>query len=213
MTNYNMLKLPNLGIAALLMNIGYIFLPPEIRDKLEPLADVELQTFIKHPQLGYEILKQHSRIPPEVAEAVLHHHERCNGSGYPARLRESDISFFAKIISIVDTYYSLVSKRPQRRTLMPHEAIEFIMAYGGELFDLDLVEIFARQVPLYPSGVTVKLSTKETGIIADANIGHIGRPVVRVCFDAHSQPLNKPYDIDLSDMKYQSILVTNALEY
>ena len=209
----SMSKLAKLGIAAILMNIGYVLIPADILAKTGLLTENEFQEIKKHPRIGYELLNRYSHLGPEVAEAVLQHHERCNGSGYPAGLKSSEISFFARVIAIADTYYTLVSKRPYKKNVMPNEAIEYIMAYSGDMFDHELVQLFARQVPLYPSGVPVKLSTGEIGIVTDSNIGHVGRPVVRICYDKNLTQLRQTYDLDLSKTEYQSITVVEVMEY
>ena len=81
----------------------------------------------------------------------MQHHERWNGTGYPTGCAGKDISLFARILAIADTYYELVSVRENRDLFMPHEAVEYIMAYGGERFDPEWVGLFARQVPIYPT--------------------------------------------------------------
>ena len=116
-----------------------------------------------------------------------------------------------RIIAIADTYYELVSLRPDRPPYMPHEAVEFIIAFSGELFDPELVRIFSRLVPLYPTGTTVRLNSGEVGIISDANVGHIARPTVRVC--AMGRKLRRPYDMNLSQAKYQDRLVVEVDPY
>ena len=93
---------------------------------------------------------------------------------------------------------------------MPHEAIEYIMANSGDLFDPDLVGLLTRQVPLYPTGITVQLNTGETGIISDSNLGHIGRPMVRICFDERSRNLKEPYDLDLSLPENQGRMIVQV---
>ncbi len=209
----NMSNLVNLGMAALLMNIGYIRLQAGLIDNLEKTSDEESKEIKKHPKIGCDLLIQTKRFSPEVSQAVLQHHERCNGSGYPSGLMGTQMSTFAKIIAIVDSYYTLVSKRPVKQTLLPHEAIEYIMAYSGDLFDTELVQLFARQVPLYPTGITVKLNTGEMGIIINANIGHIGRPSVRICYDENGRELSETNDMDLSEAKCQNILIVQVLDY
>ncbi len=94
---------------------------------------------------------------------------------------------------------------------MPHEAAEFIIAYSGTLFDPELVKLFKRLVPLYPTGTTVKLNSGEVGIISDSNVGHIARPIVQVC--AMGSNLKKPYGINLSEAKYQNRLVVEVDPY
>ena len=208
---YRLVDLASLGVAALLMNIGYILLPPKALDLQNSPTEKGNQEFHKHPRYGAEILGADGRFGPDVVEAVLQHHERWDGGGHPGGLKGSEIAIFARILAIIDTYYDLVSTRLHRKPYMPHTAIEFIVAYSGELFDPDLVQLFARQVPLYPTGVTVKLNTGEVCIVSDANLGHIGRPVVRVCYDVSQRPVKEPYDVDLSLPQHQGTLVVQVL--
>ena len=93
---------------------------------------------------------------------------------------------------------------------MPHEAVEYVMAYSGEHFDPEVVKTFARQVPLYPTGVTVMLNSGEVGIVSDANTGHIARPIVRICVDARGWACSDPQDVDLSLAEYQSVVVVKV---
>ena len=70
-----------------------------------------------------------------------------------------------------------------------------------------------REVPLYPTGVTVRLNTGELGIVSDANLGYVGRPKVRICVDERSRAVKEPYDLDLSDMEHQGKLVVQVVDY
>jgi HD-GYP domain-containing protein (c-di-GMP phosphodiesterase class II) len=205
--------LAGLGLASLLMNLGYTLALPGTINTPNSLAEKVCQEIPRHPQRGAEILGQHRNIAPEVIEAVLQHHERWDGSGYPGRLKGAEILHSARIIAIADTYYELVSKRPDRPAYMPHEAVEFILAYNGELFDPELAQLFTRVVPLYPTGTTVRLSTGEAGIGYDANLGHIGRPVVRLCTDARGGALSHPRDINLASAEYQRRLIVAVDSY
>ncbi len=213
-----MLELAPLGVAALLMNVGYTMLPnimqqPSILDKPGPLSEDEFIEIKRHTECGANILKQSERFDSEVIDAVFQHHERWDGSGYPAGLKGQETSLFARIIAIADTYFAMVSKRPHRKAYLPHEAIEFIIAFGGDLFDPELVQLFYREVPLYPLGVTVKMNTGEVGIVIDANLGSIGRPVVRVVYDENSTTMQNPYEIDLRVAEHQQTLIVEALAY
>lgn len=209
---FGVLELISLGMAALFKDIGSIVLPQGLMDKSQP-SESELLEIQKHPLYGAEIVSQYERFAPEVSEAIFYHHERWDGTGYPEGRKKDDIPSFARIIGISDSYFELVSKRPDSEKLMPHEAVEYIMAYSGEMFEPKLVEIFARQVPLYPTGVTVKLNTGEVGIVSDSNLGFIGRPTVRICFDEEGRPLREPYDTNLADSENQGLLVVQVMEY
>ena len=204
---YDVSELTALGTAALMMNVGYGLAQPGMMDQTDTLKEKINQEIPRHPERGVEILGQYGQFAPWTLEAVLQHHERWDGSGYPARLQGEDISPFARIIAVADTYYEMVSRIPGSETYMPHEAVEFILAYNGVLFDPELVQIVTRMVPLYPTGTTVRVNTGELGIISDANLGHIGRPVVRVCFDSESGILAKPYEMNLAEPKHQHRLV------
>ena len=164
----------------------------------------------EHPQNTADFLMKAKRFDPETIEGTLHHHERWDGSGFPGGLSREQISPFARIIAIADTYYDLVSVKPDRPAYMPHEAVEFILAYTGELFDPKLVSLFTKIVPLYPTGTTVKLNTGETGVVADANAGYVGRPVVRVCSHGGDGVVRRPYDINLTSPQHQSQLVVEV---
>jgi len=210
---YNTFDLTNLGMAALLKDVGYIAIPQEILQRPDLLAEKELLKIRQHPTFGYELLNQHDATGGEVANAVLQHHERWNGTGYPHGLKGTDISRFAQIIAIADTYTALLSKRPGRKIHTSCEAIEYIMAYGGVQFNPELAESFVRQVPCYPPGLTVKLNTKEIGIVSDPNLGFIGRPITRIIYDEDQGKAKRPYDIDLSKADYQHKLITEVLDY
>lgn len=204
-----MLELAGVGMAALFKDIGYILLPFGLQDKVKPTSEEELQ-IRQHAALGAEIMGQLSRFGPEVSEAIYSHHERWDGSGYPDGLSGKDIPLFARIVAVADSYYEMASKRPDRPGYMPHEAVEYIMAFSGDLFDPEMVEIFTRQVPLYPTGVTVQLNTGETGIISNSNLGHVGRPTIRICFDERSRQIREPYDLNLSMPENQGRMIVQV---
>lgn len=210
---FGQIELINLATATLLENIGNILIPREFMDKPGELTEAELKTIQNHSPWSAEILKRYGGANAVVIKTVLEHHERWNGSGYPKGLKGDNISLAARILAIIDTCSALASKRPYREAYLPHEAVEFIVAYSGELFDPELVRVFTAQVPLYPTGVLVKLNTGEVGIVTDANLGLIGRPKVRICFDADDREVEKPYDENLAEAGHQQKLIAEVMEY
>jgi HD-GYP domain-containing protein (c-di-GMP phosphodiesterase class II) len=197
-------------MAALLMNLGYCLVRSSILRSPNSLLEKVSQEILRHPDNGARLLEQVGSFNPEVIRAVEEHHERWDGSGFPARLKGSEISPFARIIAIADTYFELVSNRPGKPACMPHEAVEFILAGCGDLFDPELALVFVRLVPVYPAGTAVKLNTGELGIVSNGNPGHIARPVIRVCSDRKVGVVAKPYDIDLSESRNQSRLIAEV---
>lgn len=206
-------ELTGLGMAAMLENIGYTVLPDGMISEPGALNSIETHEIHQHSHYGYQILKDFTGAAPDILAGVLGHHEQWDGSGYPFGLKGNSIPLFARIISIADVYYALVSRRPYRGRFLPHEAIEYIMAFSGAVFDPELVQLFSRVVPLYPTGVMVNLNTGERCIITGINQGYTGRPVVRVCYDKYFNELAYPYDLNLTDSEHQHRLVTDVVEY
>lgn len=141
-------RLQGLRVAALLHDIGKgLFVPTEILSKPGRLTMWEMALIKVHPQAGYEVLKTVD-FPWPVAEVVLQHHERLNGSGYPQGLKGEEILLEAKIIAVADVVEAMSSHRPYRPALGIERALEEVANHKGDLFDSDVVEaclrVFAR---------------------------------------------------------------------
>jgi HD-GYP domain-containing protein (c-di-GMP phosphodiesterase class II) len=203
-------ELVELGLAAVFKDIG---LPPEIIEAVDSLTEGASPRMVEHPTAGANLLKQKQLISENVYNAILHHHEQWGGAGYPQGLKGPAISRLARIIAIADAYIDLMTVRPGRNRYMAHEAIEYVMAFGGDQFDPELVEKFVRQVPSYPSGLSVQMNTGDTGIVCDPKMGFVARPIVRICYRPIKGLLKQPIDVDLSHVTYQRMLITKVLEY
>lgn len=203
----------NLGKACLLQNIGYTLLQKEIIASCKPDNETKYPDFLKHPELGYRIISQNKEVDTSVAEGIASHHERWSGTGFPRGLKGDKIPLFGRIISLASTFHALVSRRHGEQPFSPPEAAEFIVAYSGEYFDPNLVQIFLKNAPMYPKGVMVKLNTGESGIVVETNVGYIGRPRVRICLDRNNRRVDEPFEIDLTQSEYQSHMITEILYY
>jgi HD-GYP domain-containing protein (c-di-GMP phosphodiesterase class II) len=201
------------AVATLLMDVGLLRLPARVLNFADGPDAALAHEYQKHPVHSYILLKDSPLITRAALTAVLEHHERVDGSGYPRNLKGGSISATGKVVAIAVTYFELISPRPGQQTLTRHEAIEFIMAYAGQLFDPDLVQVFARGIPAYPAGISVRLNTGESGIVVDANPGHVGRPVVRILANDRGQALPAPYDVDLAGSAERDRMVIDAPEY
>lgn len=127
-------------MAALLHDLGKIYVPAEFLSKPGRLTDIEQNLLKSHPQVGYEILKNIDFTRP-VAEIVLQHHEKLDGSGYPRGLTGKEILQEAKIISVADTTEAMASHRPYRPSLGIQKALEEISRHKGTLYDPKIVDI------------------------------------------------------------------------
>jgi HD-GYP domain-containing protein (c-di-GMP phosphodiesterase class II) len=203
-------QLFNLGLASILHDIGKIFIDKDILNKPEALTESEYTTIRKHSEYGYTYLKNTFEIPAAVYVAVLQHHEHYNGLGYPNQKSKEDISLLGRIICVADVYDALTSNRPYRKGLLPSEAMEYIMANGGIMFDIKLTKIFARKVAPYPVGTYVRLSTGDLGIVVKNNSEACMRPIVKVFVDKYGNKVS-PQIIDLKeDRLLRNVTITGV---
>jgi HD-GYP domain-containing protein (c-di-GMP phosphodiesterase class II) len=191
----NRRAIKQLGMASLFQNVGYVLLPQGILDKPGFLNSAEMKAVQRHPVYSSQVISRYTEIGPEAANIVLQHHERWNGSGYPFGLRSEGICKPALILGMIDVCFALASKRPHREEFLPafaiehsivssQDAIEYVIAYSGELFDPELVRTFTRVVPIYPAGAMVKLNDGRTGIVSKSNPECSRRPRIRIISDA-----------------------------
>jgi|SRR6185312_70748 HD-GYP domain-containing protein (c-di-GMP phosphodiesterase class II) len=128
-------------VAALLHDIGKVGVPDAILKKNGPLTDEERALINRHPEYSWSIL----RLFPGLEEAslyALHHHESMDGTGYPARLKGTDIPLVSRIISVIDSYDAMVSSRCYRKGLPHTEAIARLVRGSGTQFDSEVVQAF-----------------------------------------------------------------------
>jgi diguanylate cyclase (GGDEF)-like protein/putative nucleotidyltransferase with HDIG domain len=133
-------------LAASLHDLGKLAIPEEILRKPGPLTEPERMVLERHPQIGFRMLESLGVDP--VAEWVLHHHERWDGSGYPDGLPGERIPLGARIIFVADAYDAMTSERVYRRRVTPDEAVAELQRCAGTQFDPDIVDAFADEVAL-----------------------------------------------------------------
>ncbi|MBA9088129.1 HD-GYP domain-containing protein (c-di-GMP phosphodiesterase class II) [Fontibacillus solani] len=170
--NYSQLK--DLAIGSLLHDIGKSISLPDDADRNDPKNH--------HTWRGFELLKHKREFNLLIAHTALQHHERLNGSGLPRGLDHEAIHLFAKIVAVANMYDNLIGGggTGEGRAMLPHEACEKLMASSEQELDHEILIEFTRIVSVYPTGTSVRLSTKETGVVVSQHRGLPGRPVVRV---------------------------------
>ncbi|GFN33063.1 HD-GYP domain-containing protein [Paenibacillus xylaniclasticus] len=196
---YNRQQLEELGIGALLFDIGMCNVPPQLLNKQEPLTEAEKALVERHTTDGFDILRKQHDISLLSAHVALQHHERFDGSGYPRGLKQDEIHMYAQIVGIADTYDALTSPRPHRKRYTPSEAIEFLFASGNTFFDFELIKLFCRHISVYPISTTVVLNTGQIGVVSANNSIAVHRPTVRIIEEADGSRPPAPYEIDLKD--------------
>ena len=189
-------QLRELGLGAILHDIGKLCIPREILKKPSQLTVEEFEEIKKHTILGYELLKKSGQLNLVSSYIALGHHERYDGSGYRYRLKSEEIQIYARIVAVADVYDALTSDRVYRKKLKPHEVYEYITSMGLHHFDPVVVENFVRFVTVYPEGSGVLLNTRERAIVVKHNRKMPTRPLVRVVYDEDMKRSSK--EIDLS---------------
>jgi len=132
-----------LRMAAAIHDIGKIYVPAEILSKPGRLADVESSIIRTHPQVGYNIVKEMA-FPYPVAETVLQHHERMDGSGYPSGLAGEEILMEARVLAVADVVEAMASHRPYRPAVRIGKALNEISQNTGTLYDPEVVDACLR---------------------------------------------------------------------
>jgi putative nucleotidyltransferase with HDIG domain len=132
-------KIEGLCVAGLLHDIGKMAIPAEILSKPTRLTEVEFSLIRNHPQVAYDLLKR-IRFQWPVAQIVLQHHERMDGSGYPQGLKENDILLEARILAVSDVVEAMAAHRPYRAALGVDAALEEISKNKGRLYSEDVVD-------------------------------------------------------------------------
>ncbi|SFI89476.1 HD domain-containing protein [Paenibacillus sp. UNC496MF] len=196
---YNRNQLEELGMGALLFDIGMTRIPKELLKKTGPYAPAERLQMQKHTEEGFNLIRAQHDISLLSAHCAFQHHERYDGSGYPRKLKRDEIHEYAQIVAIADVYDALTSARPHRKRFTPTEAIEFLFAAGNTYFDLELIQIFCRHISIYPVATTVQLNTGQIAVVAVNNPLAVHRPVVRIIREADGSSPPAAYQIDLKD--------------
>lgn len=132
-------KIEGLRLAGIIHDIGKISVPAEILSKPGPISDVEYSIIKTHPQVGYDILKN-IKFPWPIAEIILQHHERLDGSGYPSGLKGKEILLEARILAVADVVEAMSTHRPYRPAQPVSEALAEISNHRGKLYDPAVVD-------------------------------------------------------------------------
>ena len=173
-------ELERLALAGLVHDIGLFAVPQSLLTKAGRLTADERTLIEQHPELGYEAIKRSGSDYTWLAELIRQAHERTNGLGYPNRLKGRQISEMALIIGVSDVFDALISERPYRPRLFPHEAIKELLVAERATFPREIIKALVEQLSVYPLGTTVRLTTGETGTVVGVNVQYPLRPIVEV---------------------------------
>ena len=201
----NKLQLYELGLAALMHDIGKSRVPLDLLQKTGELTDEEWKWMAAHPWLGVLVLFQFRRQQEELsyrAMTVCHeHHMKIDLTGYPKAIRPRQVSLLSKIVSIADGYDAATSRRVYKtEVLAPSAVLEEMRDNPRRGLDQVLVKAFINLLGIYPVGTLVVLDTFELAVVSASNPNPeaLSRPIVKIISDAQGNRVSPPLTIDLA---------------
>ncbi|MDR3602128.1 MAG: HD-GYP domain-containing protein [Desulfosporosinus sp.] len=203
-SGYSERKLLELGMGVLMHDIGKIKVPEVILNKKTPLTEIEFEEIKKHTTYGFEILRKNNDLSLLSAHVAFQHQEKWDGTGYPRGIKGSAIHEYGRLAAIADVYEALTSERVYRRAIEPNEAYEYIVSQGNKHFDPKILEVFKKNIAVYPSGSGILLSNGQRGNVIKQNPAFPNRPFVRVFYE-NDETLTAPIDYNLAE--YPSIMI------
>lgn len=205
---YHRTQLNELGIGALLHDIGKIRISLNVLNKPGELTRNEFSEIKQHPEFGFKILREYHDLSLLSSHVAYQHHERWDGQGYPRNLAGEKILEYARIVAVADVYDALLANRPYRPPYSINQGINILKRMSGIYLDPACVTALVANIAVYPIGTVVELNTGDTGIVIDTNREHPTRPIVKVVFNFRGQRIAHEHEVDLSKLKTVMIVKT-----
>ncbi len=186
------------GMGAILHDIGKVKIPTSILYKPGELTEEELKIIKKHPIIGYFAIKDEPTVSTYAKKIVLFHHERFDGNGYPLGLKFDRIGRYPQIVSLADVFDALTSERPYKQGMSIPQTLNFIMKKSGIYFEPLLAQKFIMEMSKlyglpspYAIGSFVLLNTGEKALIIQKDSEYTLRPTVLIIENALGKPDTK----------------------
>lgn len=197
-----------LGVAGLLHDVGKLALSSEIINKPGALSPDEWAAMRAHPVIGAQMVAAMPGIDKAAVVAVLEHHQRFDGTGYPKPLGSQRQHLVSRIIALADAYDAMTSRRSYSAARQHDQALSIITSSMGTSFDPALVQLLIKMLGVYPPRSIVRLSDGALGIVIEASES-AERPTVRVVADSQELFIT-PYDVNLEE--HSELSVTGSVD-
>ncbi|NNL11719.1 MAG: HD-GYP domain-containing protein [Pseudomonadales bacterium] len=162
-------ELNDLGLCAILHDVGKMQVPAEILNKPSRLTREEWQVMMRHTVYGRDLLLSTSNVLSSAIDVAYAHHERFDGNGYPRGLKGASIPNFARIIAVADTYDAITADRCYAPGLSSNEALKILYEARETHFEGRLVDAFMKMIGLYPPGTIVELVNGKVALVLACN--------------------------------------------
>ena len=176
--NLTKVDVANIMLGALVHDIGKVLIQESLLTKIN-LTKEEEAIIKKHPTQGYKLVKR-DNLDDNIADIVLEHHEKYDGSGYPFQKDNKDISTYSKIVSVCNTFNNLITKGERGIPCTPDKAVKIIISLAKKEFDSDVVKAFQKAIGFYPNNTRVKLSNGSIARVIEQNPTLPLRPVLSI---------------------------------
>ncbi|MCX7709279.1 MAG: HD-GYP domain-containing protein [Clostridia bacterium] len=166
--------------SGLLHDLGKTKIPVALLEKKERLPLEEFECMKRHALYGYNLIKDLEELSFDIKMAVLMHHEREDGSGYPLNLKGNRLNLNTKVVSIADTYDAITSERPYKKAETPFKAFKILLAECLSTYDVYILNVFIKNLSYHYIGSKVRYNSGEVGEIVHIPLHNITKPIVRI---------------------------------
>jgi HD-GYP domain-containing protein (c-di-GMP phosphodiesterase class II) len=204
-------RLP-LVCAALTRDIGQLAIQSQIDQCEGPLPDALRQALQTHPTRGVELLGRAGIADQTWLEAILQHHERLDGSGYPQQLQSDAIGLGGRLLAIADSFSAMIKPRPYRNQAhFPRNALRDMYLKKDSSVDGDLIQTLIKEIGLFPPGSVVRLKSGEIGVIKHAT-HKAADAIVFTVYDRHGMPLLEPVRREAGQPEFEILDLVPLIE-
>ncbi|KHE73185.1 HD-GYP domain-containing protein [Halobacillus sp. BBL2006] len=168
------------GLAGVLSDCGMSQVDEKILHKEGPLSEEEYNQVKKHPTYSYRLVEKIPSLSSGAKLAVLQHHERLNGSGYPLGLRQEKLHPFSQLIAVSDMYHAMTSERLYRKKQAPLKVLEEILQEQFGRYDHKVIQALVKEMIHFSTGSKVRLSNNKTAEVLFVDHTHPTRPMIRL---------------------------------
>jgi HD-GYP domain-containing protein (c-di-GMP phosphodiesterase class II) len=190
-------ELVQLGTLGMLADVGKLRLPRALLEKPGMLTPSEFEQVKQHVKLGLDTIAAAGSLPAAVEQGIAQHHERIDGTGYPAGLSGMQISLYGRMAAIADSFSALIAERDYADARSPQDALLSLYQWAGTSFHEPLVEQFVQAIGVFPVGSLVELSNQEVAIVIEINRARRLEPRVLVLAGRDKAALPEPFERNL----------------